>query len=222
MNKSRLTALILLLIISIPSLAQTRYVSDELLINLRTGAGDQYRITKILRSGTRMTVLEESENGEWVRVQTQAGDEGWVRSQYLQSEPIARQRLAQAEARIAELSNRGESVGSENAQLRQENQQLKSELQAAQAEASRLSRELEELKQISANAVNLNRANQELMEERRLLQTEIDVLKAETERLADDSRQTWFLYGALAVGLGVVITLILQSLRSRRRYSEWR
>lgn len=222
MSTNRISAFILLLIISASSFAQTRYVSDDLRINLRTGAGDQFRITKILRSGTRMTVLEESDNGEWVRVQTQTGDEGWVRVQYLQNEPVARDRLAQAEARIAELSNRGQNVGSENAQLREQNEQLTSDLQAARGESSRLSRELEELKQISANAVNLNRANQELMEERRLLQTEIDVLKAENERLTDDARQTWFLYGAMAVGLGVLITLIVQSLRARRRYSEWR
>lgn len=221
MSKSRLSAFLLLLVISVSSFAQTRYVSDDLRINLRTGAGDQYRITKILRSGTRMTVLEESENAEWVRVRTQAGDEGWVRVQYLQNEPVARDQLAQAQARIAELSSRGGDIGKQNAELREQNQQLTNELQAARDDASRLNRELEELKQISANAVNLNRSNQQLMEERRLLQTEIDVLKAENERLADDARQTWFLYGAIAVGLGVLITLIVQSLRSRRRYSEW-
>lgn len=221
MSTSRLIAFFLLLVISTASFAQTRYVSDDLRINLRTGAGDQYRITKILRSGTRMDVLEESETGEWVRVRTQAGDEGWVRVQYLQDGPVARDRLVQAEARIAELSNRGGDIGKQNAELRQQNQQLSDELQAARNEASRLGRELEELKQISANAVNLNRSNQQLMEERRLLQTDIDVLKAENERLADDARQTWFLYGAIAVGLGVLITLIVQGLRSRRRYSEW-
>jgi SH3 domain protein len=221
MNKRPLITLFLVLLFSAGAIAQTQYVSDDLKINMRTGQGDQYRITKILPSGTRLTILEQGEEGEWARVRTPAGDEGWVRLQYLQSEPVARDRLAQAQARIAELTSQSRNLGGETSTLRQENQQLTSELQAARADVQRLSTELDELKRISANAVTLNQTNQQLMEERQLLETEIDVLQAENERLADDSNQTWFLYGAIAVGIGVVLTLLLQGIRSRRRYSEW-
>lgn len=220
MIKRALITFFLVLSFSAGAIAQTQYVSDDLQINLRTGQGDQYRITKILSSGTRLTVLEQGE-GEWVRVRTQGGDEGWVRAQYLQSEPVARDRLAQAQARIAELTNQQRNLGGQTSTLREENQRLSSELQTAQAEVQRLSTELDELKRISANAVNLNQTNQQLMEERQLLETEIDILQAENERLADDSRQTWFLYGAIAVGIGVILTLLLQGMRSRRRYSDW-
>lgn len=222
MAKNVVITLFLVLLVSTSAAAQTRYVSDDLRINMRTGQGDQFRITKILPSGTKMTVLEQGAAGEWVRVRTPDGDEGWVRSQYLQEEPIARDRLAQAEARIATLSKQRQELGSETSTLEQENQQLSENLKSARAEVQRLSTELEELKLISSNAVNLNQANQQLMEERQLLETEIDVLKAENARLGDDSNQTWFLYGAIAVGIGVIITLLVQGLRSRRRYSEWK
>lgn len=221
MSKSVLITLLLSLLLSAAAAAQTRYVSDDLRINLRTGEGDQYRITKILPSGTKMTILERGSSDEWVKVRTAGGVEGWVRTQYLQDEPIARDLLAQAQARIAALSNQRRELGSETSSLEEENRQLKSELQTAQTEAKRLGTELEELQRISGNAVKLNQTNRQLMEERQLLETEIDVLQAENERLSDDSNQTWFLYGAIAVGIGVIITLLLQSLRSRRRYSEW-
>lgn len=222
MNKRALISFFLVLLFSASAIAQqTQYVSDDLRINMRTGQGDQYRITKILPSGTRLTVLEQSAEGEWARVRTPAGDEGWVRVQYLQSEPVARDRLAQAQARIAELTSQSRNLGGETSTLRQENQQLSSQLQTARAEVERLSTELDELKRISANAITLNQTNQQLMEERQLLETEIDVLQAENERLSDDSNQTWFLYGAIAVGIGVILTLLLQGLRSRRRYSDW-
>src|SRR5690606_31944693 len=135
----------------------------------------------ILPSGTRLSIIEQGDSGEWVRVRSPDGDEGWVRTQYLQNQPIARDQLAQAQARIAQLTSQGQELGSETSTLRQQNQELSSQLQAAQSEAQRLGTELEELQRISANAVALNRNNQQLMEERQLLQTEIDVLKAENE-----------------------------------------
>lgn len=221
MSKAALISFFLIALLSAGASAQTRYVSDDLRINMRTGQGDQFRITKIVPSGTRLTVLEAGESGEWVRVRTQGGDEGWVRTQYLQDEPVARDKLAQAQARIAELTSQRQELGSESSTLRERSQELSSELQTARAEVERLSAELEELKRVSANAVALNRSNQQLMEERQLLETEIDVLKAENERLGDDTKQTWFLYGAIAVAIGVILTLIVQALRARRRYSDW-
>ncbi|MGQ9424662.1 TIGR04211 family SH3 domain-containing protein [Gilvimarinus sp. F26214L] len=221
MSKSALITFVLILLFSAGTFAQTRYVSDELRINMRAGQGNQFRITKILPSGTRMTVLEEGETGEWVHVRTQAGDEGWVRDQYLQDQPIARDRLTQAQARIQELTRERQELGGQSSSLQEENQRLSSELQTSQAEVQRLSSELEELQRISGNAITLNQTNKELMEERQLLETEIEVLQAENERLSDDTKQTWFLYGAMAVGIGVILTLIIQALRSRRRYSEW-
>jgi SH3 domain protein len=221
MNKSVLITLLMVLFFSAGTLAQTRYVSDELQINLRTGQGDQFRITRILSSGTKMTVLERGAASEWVRVRTEAGDEGWVRSQYLQDRPVARDLLAQAQARLNALSAQRQEIDNERSGLQAEKQQLSSQLQTAQAEVRRLSTELEELKRISANAISLNQSNQQLMEERQLLETELDVLQAENERLSDDSNQTWFLYGAIAVGIGVIITLLVQNIRSRQRYSEW-
>ncbi|GAB1259794.1 TIGR04211 family SH3 domain-containing protein [Aurantivibrio plasticivorans] len=213
----------MLLCITLASLAQaqTRYVSDELRINLRSGEGDQYRITKFLRSGTRMEILEAGSTEDWAKVRIASGEEGWVRTQYLQAEPIARDLLAQARKKIAELTALQNNLNSSSSELQQQNATLSAQLQESQELAEKLGRELDELKRISANAVQLNNANKQLMEQRQILDTEIDVLKAENERLSDNSNQTWFLYGAIAVIIGVLLTLILQKIRMRRSYSEW-
>ena len=43
-----------------------RYISDKQYVPLRSGAGNEYRIThRGLPSGTRLTVNSESDNGEW-------------------------------------------------------------------------------------------------------------------------------------------------------------
>lgn len=209
------------LFLSATSTAQTRYVSDELVVNLRSGEGDQYRIIKLLKSGTQMQIVEQGTSRDWAKVELTNGTSGWVRTQYLQNGPIAKALLAEAQKKLAQLSTQTESLGSETSSLQSENSQLNDQLKTALTEASELSKELDELKRISANAVTLNTNNQKLMQERQLLETEIDVLKAENERLSDNSNQTWFLYGAIAVIIGVLLTLLLQNIRSKRRYSEW-
>ena len=64
--------------------AKTQYVSDELIIDLRQGKGNEYRIIKMLRRGTPLTILEESE--QYLKVRTEEGLEGWVLKQYITSE----------------------------------------------------------------------------------------------------------------------------------------
>lgn len=58
---------------------KTMYVSANIGLNVRTGAGTSYRVIKALPKGTKVTVYEEK-NG-WARI----GDGQWVSAQYLSS-----------------------------------------------------------------------------------------------------------------------------------------
>jgi SH3 domain protein len=82
--KPILTLLILgLILIAAPSsvYAETRYVSDKLIITMRTGAGSEYKIIKTLETGTPVEVLEET--GKHYKVRAKDGMEGWVLKQYV-------------------------------------------------------------------------------------------------------------------------------------------
>ncbi|WP_179957654.1 TIGR04211 family SH3 domain-containing protein [Exilibacterium tricleocarpae] len=217
-----LTALFAALLINAAH-AEVRYISDVLYVPLRSGQGTQFRIiNKGLRSGTKLTVLEEDPGGEWTRVETERGIQGWIRNQYLLAEPTATLKLRAAQQTASQLQNRTQTLEQQLAQLQQQNQQLAARLDDSEKQGQTLNNELAEIKTISAGAIDLNSRHQTLMEEHQLLQTEIDVLKAENERLGDKSLQTWFIYGAGAVGLGVVIALVVPAVRPRRRYSDWR
>lgn len=76
--------LLLLALTSIAAYSETRYVSDELIITIRAGKGDQFRIIDYLKSNTPLEVL--SEEDEYLFVRTPEGDEGWVRTRYITSE----------------------------------------------------------------------------------------------------------------------------------------
>jgi len=50
------------------AVAQQRYVTDEIVITLRTGPSTQNAIIRNLESGDGVTILEESDDGSYARV----------------------------------------------------------------------------------------------------------------------------------------------------------
>ena len=69
---------------ALPAQAQTRYVSDKLVITFRTGPGNQFNIVRNLTSGNRVEVLEELADEGYTHVRLPDGSEGYVLTQYLQ------------------------------------------------------------------------------------------------------------------------------------------
>ena len=90
------------------AMAETRYVSDRLEIQMRTGKGTQFRILRMLPSGTALEILEVDQENGYSRVRTPSGVEGWVLSRFLMQGRAARDQLADAEKKLArlELENR--------------------------------------------------------------------------------------------------------------------
>ncbi|MBT5330590.1 MAG: hypothetical protein HOL48_02275, partial [Porticoccaceae bacterium] len=74
---------------------------------------------------------------------------------------------------------------------------------------------------ISGDVIGLNSQNEELIRRNQLMQQEIDILIARNERLEDSSWRSWFIYGAIAVLAGALLSVILPRLLPRRKYSEW-
>ena len=67
-----LLGLMTTLALSAGALAETRWLSDELWVNLRAGASDGSQVLQTISSGTRMETLGESENG-YINVRTETG-----------------------------------------------------------------------------------------------------------------------------------------------------
>lgn len=213
---------VLAALVSTAALSQDRYISDELYVPMRSGMGTQFRIThRGLPSGTKLTLIEEKKEEGWSLVQTTKGDQGWIRNQYLSPEPVAKLKLKSAQREIAQLQQKHTSLQKQAAELEQANAELKTQVSQTQSASSDLDKELSHIKKISAGSIELHAQHQALIEEHQLLQTQADVLKAENERLQTDRTYREWLYGAGILVLGVIVTLILQSMSQRKRYSEW-
>ncbi|WP_461481798.1 TIGR04211 family SH3 domain-containing protein [Porticoccus sp.] len=201
--------------------AETIYVSDEYSVPLRSSPCPRCSILhKGIKSGTALTLVESNSEG-WSHVTTRSGLDGWMPSQYLQKEPSAREQLDAAKARLAAAEGKAGELKTQLAALEEENQQLGSQLENLQNSTQDISSELQSIKKVSANAISISQQNKELLERNGMLQSEIDVLKASNERLVGSERNTWFLYGALAVVMGSLLTLLLPRLKKRKRFSEW-
>ncbi|WP_241263369.1 TIGR04211 family SH3 domain-containing protein [Parahaliea mediterranea] len=223
----RITSLFALLYLGLGAglaLAQeNRYISDTQYIPLRSGAGNEYRIVhRGLPSGTRLTVHEESADGEWARITTAGGDEGWLRAQYLMTQEPAESRLRRVQARAEQLEAQNRELGEQVTALQSERSELSTQVSDTGSNLTQVTEELAHLKQISGKAVQLDADNRRLAEESESLRAEVDTLEAENQRLQDKLQSSAFIDGALAVLLGVIITLVVPRLwPKRRRSSGW-
>ncbi|BBM00052.1 hypothetical protein GL2_01260 [Microbulbifer sp. GL-2] len=219
---SGLLAVALLNVVPTSASAETRYITDQLHVPMRSGKGNGFRILhRGLPSGTELTVLEDAASDGWAKVRTPNGTEGWVRRQYLVSEPVAKLKLASAEANLARFEKMEGNLGGEVRRLEEENGQLSNSLSAAQQQAQELAAELKSLKTLSADALSLNERHQKLLHQHELLKQEKTMAEAEIQRLSGSESQKWYFYGALSVLLGALLAMAAPHLRPRKRHSEW-
>ena len=223
MRSTLFLVLFSLLLAAAAQAQNVRYVSDKQFIPLRSGAGSDYRIIhRGIPSGTRLTIARTSGDGEWAEITTEKGTTGWIRTQYLMQDLPAQNRVDAAEKRAAEAVAKSAALSEELAALRAQSTELEGQLNSSGSELGNVTEELAQLKQISGNAIQLDIDNRRLVEESENLRSDVEMLESENQRLQDKLESEDFLNGALAVLLGVIITLVVPRLwPKRRKSSSW-
>ena len=77
-------------------------------------------------------------------------------------------------------------------------------------------------KSLPRSEVSIEEQNKILTQKNTILESENDILKGQNDRLSKSQRNTWFLYGALAVVMGSLLTSFLSSFTRKNKYDEWR
>lgn len=200
---------------------QTVYIRDMLYVPLRSGQGNQFRIVhKGLVSGTPLRVIEVSPDENYTKVLTPKGIEGWIQTQYLSKEPSARNQLKLAKISIAKLQSDNDSLSKQLSSLHSKDKSMTKEFNSTVNQNEQLEAELKQIKEVSSNAIRLDSENQRLLNENQVLKNELDVLSADNQRLNDMKESESFMNGALAVLIGVMITLIVPRLWPKKN-SDW-
>ena len=216
-----------------PVSAETGYVSDMLLLTMRSGPGDGYSVLKTLTSNTAVEILEKGDR--YLKVRCRDGDEGWVQQQYITYDLPSTMVIARMKKRIEELEAANQefiagrsplidSIETTKKDYEEKLVDLQSSLDREIKEKNRLSALLDKLKTTheqflnqSKDTIGLIAENKALKEENLGLSSELGEYKKTNDDLLKTSMIKWFLAGA-----GVLIAgwIIGRSVGASRRSSS--
>ena len=202
---------------------ETRYVSDRVLVPVRSGAGSDFRIVNSgLPSGTALLMFGESEDGKWAEIETRAGTRGWMPSQFLQTEPPASLLMNELKLEVEQLRSERDRVVSQLNQRSSAADEADVMISKLKSELDATANELTEVKRVSAAALDLDALNQQLVAEVESERSDADLLRLENVRLRERIANNQILDGALAVLLGVILAVVTPRLwPSKKRQDGW-
>lgn len=211
--------LLFVMLVSGTALGQTRYVSDQLEVTLRTGPSTRNTIVRILTSGAQVEVLESDPESGYSRVQVGQA-EGWVLTRFLDDQPVARDRLQVAQRQLTaareELAALEEQLASTQGSL----SETQAKLDDAQGANTDMSAELTDIRSASANAIQLRDQNKSLRQRVIDMEREMNRVAMENRELASRANREWFVIGAAVLIVGMLLGIIVPRLKPRRR-SSW-
>lgn len=199
--------------------AETAYISDKLTVPVRSGPTKGHRIVHFgLPAGTKMEILARDEASEFVEIETAGGTKGWIRGQYITAQPIARDRLRSANAKIAALEkslNREKTALTAAKAAGNESSKTSSQLNQQLTDTTQ---KLEALQKISKNAIAEHAENQKLKGLNSSLLDQLEDIKDERDQLRSNVQQRWLMIGGGLVLIGLLLGILL---KARPRRSAW-
>jgi len=201
--------------------AQTRYVTDQFEVMLRTGPSVKNKIVKVLRSGDRVEVIGEAAEGDYREVTTSAGDTGFILTRYLDSDQSARNQVKSLSAQLDTLRSKPGELQTLLANSQEENQQLISQNVSLTEQLKRASGELSHIKEVSKDAVALAQRNTTLENELQQVHLQLDDMRIQNKVLNDQSAKRWFVLGGGTILVGLLLGWILSIAKKPRRQSSW-
>ena len=210
-----------LLIASFSSFAQDAYVTDKFTVAVRSGEAADYRILRMLRTGTKVEVISQNRETGYSKIRFNNGKEGFVLTRQLLDEPTARDRLADLEKEMALLKGEPDELKSKLAAATQKATGFEKSFKAAEARARSAEQELAAFKRIASDAVSVAEERNSLREQVAELNRDLAEAKQEILELENNDTQDWFLIGASVLLGGIILGLILPNLRSRRPKQSW-
>ena len=201
---------------------ETRYISDQIRIYARAGAGTEFKLLAPLRTGNPVTLLGETQDG-WVKIGYGKDRQGWIQKRFLTTLEPAAKRLKRADARIKQLEQNTKaqlaSLTETNKEYRKGNTALLREVKDLRKKLKKVEKDYQTLLADSGEFLELRSAHQNLLKESQERKSrEADIL-SECELLKTAYRIKWFLAGGGVLLIGFFIGIILQAFRHRNKKS---
>jgi SH3 domain protein len=178
--------------------AEDIYVTGVTKITMRTGPGTEHKIVAMLKSGTKLEIVEYQ--NDWTQVRTDQGKIGWVLSRFLTQRVPDALLVEKLEKDNQELMAKLKAVEEENQTLTVKNATL-----------VQIEEKYKELKQKSSDFLKLDARFKEMT-------LQYDAQKAQIRTLENDLNnepKLWFL-----IGPGVFIVGLFFGLSRRKKRSS--
>ena len=202
MKKINIIALLSFLAISFDGYAIDKYVTDNVDIYLRRGPGSQYAFSNAVKAGTKVIELEKSADGKFTRIQLKSGNTAWIETNKLNEQPSYKERFPALEAKLAEYQDKVDNAEANQQKLVSDYVQ---KLQSAEKSIDTLQ--------------NKNNVLEKQVKEQNL---RIESMLNQVDDKRRDLIITWFTYGGLVAGGGLILGLILpRIIPSRRKRDLW-
>lgn len=126
---------------------ETVYISDDLIAYIHAGPGRNYRILGSVTAGTPVSLIQSSDDGEFIEIIDDKQRTGWVEAQNIMSDPSFRARLPQLQQDL-------EQQQQQNIADRQMIDQLQQRLADLESQRTQQLREYEQLSERYAAAAS--------------------------------------------------------------------
>jgi len=203
----------------VPATAATIYVSDQFTVPLRRGPSSGHKIVNAgLPSGMALEVLGEDKAAGYTQVRTPNGTEGWIETQFLTTEPAAKDRLVVANRRVEQLEGQLKALREEYQQARGAGKESEGRASDLGKQTEKLQAELNEIRRVSATSIANYEENKQLKADNQSLQTQVTQLTERVRQLERDVMLRWLLAGGGLVLLGLILGAWI---KSRPKRSTW-
>ncbi|MCK5913020.1 MAG: TIGR04211 family SH3 domain-containing protein [Desulfuromusa sp.] len=211
----------LFLLLASSAYAETRYISDHLIVTVRSGKGNEFKILETVPTGTPVTILEEGKT--YVKVSTPNGTVGYISRHYVSKSLPKKNQIDRLDKEIAVLEQQI-ATQQQNLQGNQDQantsksqiDELSVLLEQTQQQLEKANQNYNTLLDKSENIINLTTENELLIEQNNLLSSELLILREENQNFHRSNMIQWFLAGGGVLFCGWIIGRI--SRKKQRRF----
>jgi SH3 domain protein len=167
-----------------------QYISDEISVTIRLKPTNDSESLGAVKSGARVTVLESLGADSFAHIRTADGRDGWITARFLSDQPAAKDQLVALHQQLEQAHTQAQS--------------LQQQLDTAQAQLAKAKPALEMADQNDKLRAAISQREQQVQ----ALEHQYDAEKAHRQTL---------ITGAILVGVGMFIGLVLPWMGGRKK-----
>jgi SH3 domain protein len=205
--------IVLWILLVAAALAESKYVSEDFEITLRTGPGADRKIIALIPSGRAVEIVTPGE--EWTEVVTPGGKQGWVLSRYLTDLIPTAVKLERLQQRYDKMRTDYDALRQREGTLSEENQRLSKELGQTQTNLVELSDAHDTLKNESADFIKLKEKYDSTVKALEETRSKAQTAESELNKLMGSEFNKGLLWGGGLLFFGMILGFILK--RPKRR-----